>query len=134
MRTSAAVSRLKLHAYQFDEPTVFGHKAFPNFPAAGPFKMYPERLLHAVNCAASVPSKQAITSITKLVNLAIVGQLAVSVAPVFCSVSVIALKNLKGGASPIALGKVLCHLIAKCIGKQTQSESAELFSSKQLGV
>ena len=58
-------------AHQFDEPTVFGQKeAFPNFSAARPSKMYPERILHAVNCAASDQSKQAITSITKLVNLA----------------------------------------------------------------
>ena len=57
-----------------------------------------------------------------------------SVAPVFCSASLTALKKLKGDVRPIAVGEVLQHLVAKCIAKQTQTESAELFSSKQLGV
>ena len=96
--------------------------------------MYPEHLLHAVNCAASDQSKQAITSITKLVNLASRGQLPVSVAPVFCSASLTVLKELKGGVCPIAVGEVLRRWVAKCIAKQTQTEPAELFSSKQLGV
>ena len=122
-------------AHQFDEPTVFGQiEAFPNFSTAGPSKVYPGHLLHAVNCAASDQSKQAITSITKLVNLASRGQLPVSVAPVFCSASLTVLKKLKGGVRPIAVGEVLRRLVAKCIAKQTQTESAELFSSKQLGV
>ena len=34
----------------------------------------------------------------------------------------------------IAVGEVLRRLVAKCIANQPQSESAELFSSKQLGV
>ena len=122
-------------AYQFDEPTVFGRiEAFSNFSAAGSSKMYPEHLLHAVNCAASDQSKQAITSITKLVNLASRGQLLVPVAAVFCSASLTSLKKLKCGVRPIAVGEVLRRLVAKCIAKQTQTESAELFSSKQLGV
>ena len=83
-------------ARQLDEPTVFGQiDAFPNFSAAGPSKMYPEHLLHAVNCAASDQSKQAITSITRQVNLASRGQITVSVPPVFCSASLTALKKLK---------------------------------------
>ena len=96
--------------------------------------MYPEHPLHPVNCAASDQSKQAITSITKLVNLASRGQLPVSVATVFCSASLTALKKLKGGVRPIAVSEVLRRLVAKCIAKQTQIESAELISSKKLGV
>ena len=122
-------------AHKFGEPTVFGQiEAFPIFSAVGPSKMYPEHLLHAVNCAASDQPKQAITGITKLVNFASRGQLPVSVAPLFCSASLTALKKLKGGVRPIAGGKVLRRWVAKCIAKQTQTESAKLFSSKQLGV
>ena len=107
-------------AHQFDEPTVFGQiEAFPNFSAADPSIMYPEHLLHAVNCAASDQSKQANTSITKLVNLASRVQLPVSVEPVFCRASLTALKKLKGGVRPIAVGEVLRRLVAKCIAKQT---------------
>ena len=68
--------------------------------------MYPENLLHAVYCAASDQSKQAITSITKLEKLASRSQLPVSVAPVSCSASLTALKKLKGGVRPIAEGEV----------------------------
>ena len=32
------------------------------------------------------------------------------------------------------MGEVLRRLVAKCIAKETQTESAELFSFKQLGV
>ena len=69
--------------HQFDEPTVFGQiEAFPNCSAADPSTMYPDHLLLAVTCAASDQFKKAITSITKLVNLASRGQIPVSVAPV----------------------------------------------------
>ena len=67
-------------------------------------------------------------------NLASRDQLPVSVAPVFCSASLTALKKLKGGVRPIAVGEVLWRLVAKCIAKQTQTEPAELFSSEQLAV
>ena len=89
--------------------------------------------MHAVDFAASDQSKQAITSITKLVNLASRGQLPLSVAPIFCSASLTALKKLKGGVRPIAVGKVLQRLVAKCITKQSQTPLAELASSKELG-
>ena len=82
-------------AYQFDEPTVFGQiEVFSDLSAGGPSKMDPEHLLHAVHCAASDQSKQAITSITTLVNLASRGQLHVSVAPVICSACLTTVKKL----------------------------------------
>ena len=109
-------------------------KTSHNFSAAGQSEMYPEHLLHAVNCAASDQSKQAITSITKLVNVATRGQLPVSVESVFCSASLTALKKLKGGVRFIAVGEVLRRLVANCTAKQTQTESADFFSSKQLGL
>ena len=41
------------NAYQFDEASVFCQiESFSKFTAAGPSKMYPEHLLHAVNCGA----------------------------------------------------------------------------------
>ena len=68
--------------------------------------MYPEHPLLAVNCAASDQSKQAVARITKPMNLASRGQLTVSVASVFCSASLTALKKFKGGVRPIAVGEV----------------------------
>ena len=55
-------------------------------------------------------------------------------APVFCNASLIALNKIKGGVHTIVVGEVLRRLVTKCIAKQLQSESAKLFSSKQLGV
>ena len=58
-------------AYQFDEGKVLLQLQFVSkFTAAGPSKMYPEHLLHAINCSISDQSKRAMNSLTKLVNLA----------------------------------------------------------------
>ena len=123
------------YAYQFDEASVFKQlQSFSNFTAAGPSKMYTERLLHAVTCAVPNQSKKSITSITKLVNLASRGQLPSFVAPTFCSASLTVLKKTKRGVRPIAVGEVLRRLIAKCIAQEASSEAVELFSSRQLGV
>ena len=96
--------------------------------------MYPEHLLHAVNCGGPDQSKRAITSITKFVNLASRGQLPEFVAPILCSATLTALKKLKGGVRPIAVGVVIRRLIAKCIAREANSEAADLFNTKQLGV
>ena len=44
----------------------------------------------------------------------------------FLSASLTALKKFKGGVRPIAVGEVFRRLVAKCIAKKTQTESAEL--------
>ena len=93
--------------------------------------MYPEHHMHAWKCAASDQSKQAITSITKLVILASRGQLHVSVAPVFCSASLSILKKLKVDVHPITVGEDLRRLVAKRIAKQTQTELTDLLVAKQ---
>ena len=47
------------NVYQFDEASVFFHiESFSKFTAAGPSKMYPEHLLHAVKCGAPDQSKR----------------------------------------------------------------------------
>ena len=52
-------------------------------------------------------------------------------APVSCSASLTALKKITC-VRLIAVGEVLRRLAAKCIAKQTQSESAELFRLNNL--
>ena len=95
---------------------------------------YPEHLLHALNCAAPDQSKRAITSLTKFAHLASRGKLRDFVAPILCSATLTALKKLKGGVHPIAVGQVVRHFIAKCIAREANSEAADLFNTKQLGV
>ena len=90
------------NAFQFDEASVFSQiESFSKCTAAGSSKMYPDYLLHAVNCGAPDQSKRAITSLTKLVNL------AEFVAPILFSATLIALKNVKDGVRPNAVGEVL---------------------------
>ena len=122
-------------AYQFDEgKVVLQLQSFSKFTAAGPSKMYPEHLLHAINCSISDQSKRAMNSLTKLVNLASRGQLPSFVAPAFCSATLTALNKKKTGIRPIAVGEVIRRLVAKCIAKEAAIEAVELFGSKQLGV
>ena len=78
--------------------------------------------------------KRAITSLTKFVNLASSGQLPEFVAPILCNATLTALKKLKGGVRPIAVGEVIRLLIAKCIAREAKSEAADLFNIKELGV
>ena len=96
--------------------------------------MYPEHLLHAVYCGTLDQSKRAITSLTKINKLASRGQLPENVAPILCSATVTALKKLRGGVRPIAVGQVIRRLIAKRIVREANSEAVELFNTKQLGV
>ena len=70
--------------------------------------------------------------LTKLDNLACKGQIPNFMAPAFYSATLTALKT--NGIRLIALGEVICHLVAKCIAKEAAYEAVELFPAKQLGV
>ena len=72
--------------------------------------------------------------LTKVVNLASRCQLPELVAPILCSATLTALKKLKGGVRPTAVGEFIQRLIAKCIAREANSETADLFNTKQLGV
>ena len=96
--------------------------------------MYPEHLLHAINCSISDQSKRAMNSLAKLVNLASRGQLASFVAPAFRKATLTALNKKKTGVRTIAVGEVIRRLVAKCIAKEAAIEAVEVFGSKQLGV
>ena len=105
-------------AYQFDEGKVLLQlQSCSEFTAAGPSKMYPEHLLHAINCSILDQSKRAMNSLTKLVNLASRGKLPRFVAPAFCSAILTALNKNKTGIRPIAVDEVIRRLVAKCIAK-----------------
>ena len=119
-------------AYQFDKGKVLLQlQSFSNFTATGPSKMYPEHLLHAINCSVSDQSKRTMISLTKLVTMASRGQLPSFVAPAFCSATLTALNKKKTG---IAVGDVIRRLVAKCIAKEAAIEAVELFGAKQLGI
>ena len=96
--------------------------------------MFPEHLLHAVQCTASDQSIIALSVLTKLVNISCRGELPEIDSQVLCSASISALLKKKGGIRPIAVGEVLRRLIAKCLAKsEANLEANELFQSLQLG-
>ena len=106
-------------AYQFDEGKVLLQlQSFSKFTAAGSSKMYPEHLLHAVNCSISDQSKRAINSLTKLVNLASRGQLPSFAASAFCSATLTALKTKKTGIRPVAVRKLFGALLPSALQKK----------------
>ena len=96
--------------------------------------MFPEHLLHAVQCTASDQSQITLRVLTKLVNRSCRGELPEFVSKTLCSASLSALSKQKGGIHPIAVGEVLRRLIAKCLAKAANLEAKELFQSLQLGV
>ena len=64
------VKNFSSQAYQFSEENVPEQlNSFSRFTAAGPSNMFPEHLLHAVQCNASDQSQIALSVLTKLVNI-----------------------------------------------------------------
>ena len=56
-------------AYQFSDNIVFEQlKVLSKYTAAGPSKMYPEHLLHAVECTAPDHSESTLKAIKRFVN------------------------------------------------------------------
>ena len=96
--------------------------------------MFPEHLLHAVQCNASDQSQIALRVLTKLVNISCRGELPEFVSQALCRASLSALLKKNGGIRPIAVGEVLRRLIAKCLAKEANLEAKEFFQSLQLGV
>ena len=124
------VQNFSSQAYQFSEENVLEQlNSFSRFTAAGPSKMFPEHLLHAVQCTASDQSQVALRVLTKLVNISCRGELPEFVSQALCSASLSALLKKKGGIRPVAVGEVLRRLIAKCLAKEANLEAKELFQS-----
>ena len=129
------VQNFSSQAYQFSDENVSEQlNSFSRFTAAGPSKMFPEHLLHAVQCTASDQSQIALRVLTKLVNISCRGELSEFVSQALCSASLSALLKKKGDIRPIAVGEVLRRLIAKCSPKEANLEAKELLQSLHLGV
>ena len=111
-------------AYQFSEENVLEQlNSFSRFTAAGPSKMFPEHLSHAVQYTASDESQLVLRLLTKLVNIICRGELPEFVSRALCRASLSALLKKKGGVRPIAVGEVLRRLIAKCLTKEANLEA-----------
>ena len=123
------------NAFQFSENVFYEQlKTFSKHTAAGPSKMFPEHLQHAVDCTAPDRSEFALKAITKFVNFGSRGLFPAFISKALCCASLEALSKKKVGVRPIAVGEVLRHLIAKCLVSEDKSGAIELFDSLQLGV
>ena len=122
------------NAFQFSENVVYEQlKTFSKHTAAGPSKMFPEHLQHAVDCTAPDRSEFALKAITKFVNIGSNSHFPVFISKALCCASLKALSKKKSGVRPIAVGELLRRLIAKCLASEAKSEAIELFDSLQLG-
>ena len=118
---------------QFSEKNVLEQlRSNSRFTAAGSSKMFPENLLHGVQCNASDQSQIALRVLTKLVNISCRGELPEFVSQALCSASLSTLLKKKSGILPIAVGEVLRRLIAKCLAKEADLGAEKLFQSLQL--
>ena len=97
-------------AYHFSEEKVSEQfNSFSGFTAAGPSKMFPEHLLHDVQCTASDQSQIVLRIMTKLVNIRCRGELPEFFSQALCSASLSALLKKKGGIRSIAVGEVFAE-------------------------
>ena len=127
------VHNFSSQADQFSEKNVLEQlRSNSRFTAAGSSKMFPEHLLHGVQCNASDQSQIDSRVLTKLVNISCRGELPEFVSQALCSASLSALLKKKSGILPIADGEVLRRLIAKCLAKEANLGAEELFQSLQL--
>ena len=133
--TPIAHQNFSSQAYLFSEENVMEQlNSFSVFTAAGPSKMCPEHLLHAVQFAASDQSQNALRLLTKLVNTSCRSGLPEFVSQALCSASLSALLKKKSGICPIAVGEVLRRLIAEFLAKEANSEAIDVFKSLPSGV
>ena len=98
------VQNFSSQAHQFSDENVLEQpNSFSRFTAAGPSKMFPEHLLHAVQCTASDQSQIALKVLTKPVNISCRGEIPEFVSQALCSASLSALLKEKSGIRPIAV-------------------------------
>ena len=88
------------NAFQFSENVVYEQlKTFSKHIAAGPSKMFPEHLRHAVDCTAPDRSELALKAITKFVDFGSRGLFPAFISKVLCCSSLTAYLKQRWGAS-----------------------------------
>ena len=73
-------------------------------------------------------------NVFKLVNALAAGKLPAPVAPFFCGARLHAARKKDDGLRPIAVGNLLCRLVAKCFATALADKAAAVLKPHQLGV
>ena len=109
-------------------------ESFKRGAAAGPSGLRPEHLQTTIKVSPGNRGEKAATALTKLVNILAKGSLPARVAPYFCGAKLHAAKKKDNGLRPIAVGDLLCRLVAKCFASAVGAKVSALLAPHQLGV
>ena len=108
--------------------------SFARGSAAGPSGWRPEHLVVGLKVAPGNRGEKTCTVLTKLVNVLAAGKLPATVAPYFCGARLHAAKKKDDGLRPIAVGNILCRLVAKCFATALADKAAAYLTPHQLGI
>ncbi|CAK1600196.1 unnamed protein product [Parnassius mnemosyne] len=120
-----------LHATVRDVLTALA--SFPKGSASGLDGISPQHLIDLTSYGSGVAGEQLTTSLTKLVNLMLMGDVCPDVTPLIYGANLIALTKKDGGVRPIAVGSTFRRLAAKICVRLTRTKLQALFEPVQVG-
>ena len=122
-------------ALQLTEPQVLkAIQSFPGGSAAGSDLLQPQHLKDLTSKVSGEPGAQLLTTITRLCNKMLRGEITKKILPFLYGASLIAFSKPNGGIRPIAIGNTLRRLTAKSAAfAAKEAVRAKLFPT-QLGV
>ena len=112
------------------------HEAIRSFPpgsAGGPDGLRPIHLKDLISASSGDAGLRLLSSITKLVNLILGGEVCAEAIPVLFGASLCALEKKGGGIRPIAVGNTFRRISGKVLSNQINSEMGALLRPTQLG-
>ena len=124
------------------EPFVFSAEevrscisSFPSGSAGGCMGLRPQHLKEITDrTPVSADARQALSQLTRVVNLLVAGQAHQNVMEAMASAPLYALAKKDGGIRPIAVGESIRRLVSKCCCLRSKSLAAAHLSPLQVGV
>ncbi|XP_060804915.1 uncharacterized protein LOC132902733 [Amyelois transitella] len=120
-----------LHASEKDVKEALA--SFPKGSASGLDGISPQHLIDLTSYGTGVAGNNVLTSITKLINLMLLGDVCQDVSAVIYGANLIALTKKDGGIRPIAVGSTFRRLAAKVCVRLTRHKLQNLFEPVQVG-
>ena len=116
------------------EEVIKALKSFPAGSAPGPSGLRANHIKQAVLCPSPDRAGQALTSLTRFVNLLCSGNVPSEIVPHLCGATLLPCKKKSGGLRPIAVGEVLRRLTSKCTARAVIFDAVDTLAPLQLGV